>query len=346
MARIHRAILSVSDKRGLLPLAKQLASSGIEILSTGGTARALQEGGVATTSIAHYTGAPEILGGRVKTLHPKIHGGILARPDPEHQSELQQHGIGQIDLVVVNLYPFRETVAKPNVSFAEAIEQIDIGGPTMVRAAAKNYERVAIVVDPDDYQEVCRLLDENDGEIPRSARFRLAKKAFAHTASYDGAVAAYLSSFPEEGGEREPFPLYLAGQWHRQRLLRYGENPHQSAAQYVEDKPTGPSLGCAEVLQGKELSYNNLVDLDAALECVLDFSGPAAVVVKHTNPCGVAIDSTGIAAAYRKAREADPVSAYGGIVALNEPVDEETAAELSETFLECVIAPGFGDGAR
>jgi phosphoribosylaminoimidazolecarboxamide formyltransferase / IMP cyclohydrolase len=348
--RVRRAILSVSDKRGLLDLARALERHGVEMLSTGGTASALAAAGIATTAIADYTGAPEILNGRVKTLHPKIHGGLLGRSTPEHESEMAAHGIGAIDLVVVNLYPFRETVAKPGVSLEDAIENIDIGGPSMLRSAAKNHERVTVVVDPDDYAGVVAEMDANEGATGKDTRFRLAKKVFAHTSAYDGAIAAYLTSLPEgeseDGGARDPFPAVLTLQGHRARELRYGENPHQQAAFYALDNADAPSLATAEVLQGKELSYNNLLDLDGALTAVIEFSDPAAVIVKHSNPCGIGTDATGVAAAYLKARETDPVSAYGGIVAVNRPVDEALARELSETFLECVIAPSYSDEAK
>jgi phosphoribosylaminoimidazolecarboxamide formyltransferase / IMP cyclohydrolase len=345
MPKIQRAIVSVSEKRGLVELARALVRHGIELLSTGGTARELAAAGLATTQIAAYTGAPEILDGRVKTLHPRVHGGLLGRPTPEHEAEMAAHDIGRIDLVVVNLYPFRETIAR-GVPFAEAIENIDIGGPSMLRSAAKNHERVTVVVDPDDYGDLIAELDRAGGETSAATRFRLARKVFAHTAAYDGAIAAYLTSFDEPGGEVQPFPAVMTAQWRRERALRYGENPHQRAAFYVGgDAPPG-SLARAEVLQGKELSYNNLLDLDAALECVLDLEGPAAVVIKHNNPSGAATDPAGVAAAYRKARDTDPVSAFGGIVAVNRDVDAELARELSETFLECVIAPAFSDEAR
>jgi phosphoribosylaminoimidazolecarboxamide formyltransferase / IMP cyclohydrolase len=348
MPKIQRALISVSDKRGLVELARALARHGVEILSTGGTARELAAAGVPTTAIAAYTGAPEILDGRVKTLHPKIHGGLLARPTPEHEAEARAHAIPPIDLVVVNLYPFRETVAK-NPPFADAIENIDIGGPSMLRSAAKNHERVTAVVDPDDYADLIAELDRLGGATSAELRFRLARKVFAHTAAYDGAIAAYLTSFDAPGGERQPFPEVLTRQWRRARALRYGENPHQQAAFYADADAApgaGGSLARAEVLQGKELSYNNLLDLEAALECVLDLDGPAAVILKHNNPCGAATDAAGVAAAYRKARETDPVSAFGGIVAVNRPVDAELAQELSETFLECILAPSYSDAAR
>jgi phosphoribosylaminoimidazolecarboxamide formyltransferase/IMP cyclohydrolase len=346
MPKIRRAIVSVSDKRGLLELVRVLHKHGVEILSTGGTAKTLTDAGIPVTAIAAHTGAPEILDGRVKTLHPRIHGGLLGRPIPEHEQQMAEHGILPIDLVVVNLYPFRETIARPNVALADAIENIDIGGPSMLRSSAKNYERVAVVCDPDDYAGVIAEMDASGGEVSRKTRFRLAKKAFSHTASYDGAIASYLTSLPEEeSSERAGFPDVLTVQWKLERPLRYGENPHQSAAFYVDANPEAGSLARAEVLQGKELSYNNLLDLDAALGAVREFELPAAVVVKHNNPCGVAVDAASLSAAYLKARECDPVSAFGGIVALNRPVDAVLAAQLSETFLECVIAPGYDEAA-
>ena len=340
MPLLRRAILSVSDKTGLISLAQSLVRCGVEILSTGGTAKALADAGIATTAIADYTGAPEILDGRVKTLHPKIHGGLLGRPIAAHEDEMRRHGIETIDLVVVNLYPFRETIAKPNVALQDAIENIDIGGPSMLRSAAKNYERVTVVVDPADYDGVAKEIAAG-GEVSRATRFRLSAKAFAHTAAYDGAIAAYLTARASETAEAERFPSVLTLQWQRAYTLRYGENPHQQAAFYTGD---ARGLGHAEVLQGKELSYNNLLDLDAALGCALEFSEPTAVIVKHTNPCGVASAAT-VAAAYRLARETDPVSAFGGIVAANREVDAELGRELSETFLECIIAPSFAPAA-
>jgi phosphoribosylaminoimidazolecarboxamide formyltransferase/IMP cyclohydrolase len=352
MVEIRRAILSVSDKRGLPSLARALVARGVEILSTGGTARTLADAGVPLTQVAAYTGAPEILDGRVKTLHPRIHGGLLARSTDAHRAELARHDIGLIDLAVVNLYPFEQTIADPDASLADAIENIDIGGPTMLRAAAKNFERVAVVVAPIDYEALVAELDRTGGKVTRETRFRLAKKAFAHTAGYDGAIAAYLSSFPGEAEPRRRFPDTLPVVWARELDLRYGENPHQKAAFYREERqPLGratgaPTLAGAKVLQGKELSYNNLLDLDAALSCAAELAAPTAVIVKHTNPCGVASDAAGVAPAYLAARACDPASAFGGIVALNRPIDEELAAHLSETFLECVIAPGYSEGAR
>jgi phosphoribosylaminoimidazolecarboxamide formyltransferase/IMP cyclohydrolase len=358
MIRIRRALVSVSDKRGVEELARGLSRHGIEVLSTGGTARALREAGARVTEVAAYTGAPEILDGRVKTLHPKIHGGLLGRATPEHEAEMQKHGIEKIDLVVVNLYPFRETVARANVTLAEAIENIDIGGPSMIRSASKNHERVTVVVDPEDYGALLEELDKNEGQTTAELRFRLARRAFAYTAAYDGAIANWLTSLDdkiddkvEEGEEKplalKPFPEVLTLQWSQGRELRYGENPHQKAAFYLDEAmPEGPSVARAEVLQGKELSFNNIVDLDAAVQLVSEFGRPAVAIIKHTNPCGAAESDDGVAAAYLMARECDPVSAFGGIVACNRVVDDDLGRELSETFLECVIAPGFTDGAR
>lgn len=372
--KIRRAILSVSDKRGLEELARGLAGREIEILSTGGTARALAAAGVASTAVSAYTDAPEILDGRVKTLHPRIHGGLLARRDHAGDArELAEHGIELIDLVVVNLYPFEQTVARAGVTHAEAIENIDIGGPTMIRAAAKNHDRVAVVVAPEDYAAVLAELDAEGGALSAATRLRLATKAFAHTAAYDAAIVAYLSCQPvdepdagspdhasgvagdqadDRDGTADAFPPMLTVSWRQERILRYGENPHQQAAFYADAalplarRGTRPSLATSQVLQGKELSYNNILDLDAALACCLELEAPAAVIVKHTNPCGVATDASSVATAYERARATDPLSAFGGIVAVNRDVDESLAALLIETFLECVIAPGFAPRAR
>jgi phosphoribosylaminoimidazolecarboxamide formyltransferase / IMP cyclohydrolase len=355
---IRRALISVSDKEGLIPFASSLAAMGVEILSTGGTKSALQKAGIAVTAVSDYTGAPEILDGRVKTLHPKIHGGILARNTDAHRAELRANNIGEIDLVVVNLYPFEQTVAKLDVAFADAIENIDIGGPAMIRASAKNHERVAIVVDPADYTSLISMARESAG-LSSTFRLQLARKAFAHTAGYDAAIAAYLTSVPDDAADdalqsprRSALPGTLSMQWQRAYDVRYGENPHQQAALYrttrsplLADTLTQPTVANAEVLGGKQLSYNNLLDLDAALGLVLEFAQPAAVVVKHNNPCGVALGAN-IAQAYVRARQADSVSAFGGIVAVNREVDEPLAALLAETFLECVIAPGFSVAAR
>jgi phosphoribosylaminoimidazolecarboxamide formyltransferase/IMP cyclohydrolase len=354
----RRALISVSDKQGVVELARGLAALEYEVLSTGGTAHALGAAGVAVTQVATYTGAPEILDGRVKTLHPRVHGGILARPTAAHRAELAAHGIAEIDVVVVNLYPFEATVARPAVSFEEAIENIDIGGPAMVRSAAKSHERVAVIVDPADYGWVLDAL--RGAGLSAGQRLALARKAFAHTAAYDAAIAAYLTSIDDAVAAdrgavpaRRELPDTLGVQWQRRYELRYGENPHQRAAFYAaarspltpaEDRRQ-PTIASAEVLGGKPLSYNNLLDLDAALGLCLELEGPAAVVVKHNNPCGAAVDQD-VAAAYRRARDADATSAFGGIVAVSRPVDEALARLLLETFLECVVAPGYSDAAR
>jgi phosphoribosylaminoimidazolecarboxamide formyltransferase/IMP cyclohydrolase len=338
-----RALLSVSDKTGLVDLGRGLDKLGIEILSTGGTARTLREAGVRVREVSDFTGAPEILDGRVKTLHPRVHGGILGRPTEAHQREMRQNGLDPIDLVVVNLYPFRETVAR-GAAFDEVIENIDIGGPAMIRSAAKNHERVAVVVDPADYAAVLGAI-QAQGHVPAELRFSLCRKAFAHTAAYDGAIAEHLGKVAAPDAPLADFPVTKHPELHLERVLRYGENPHQKAAFYSVAGAGGPSLARAAVLQGKELSYNNLLDLDAAMKLCAEFAAPAAVIVKHTNPCGVAIarkelDET-LLTAYRRARETDPVSAYGGIVAVNRAVEADLAKEMAETFLECVIAPDY-----
>ncbi|HEY1555183.1 MAG TPA: bifunctional phosphoribosylaminoimidazolecarboxamide formyltransferase/IMP cyclohydrolase [Kofleriaceae bacterium] len=354
---IRRALVSVSDKRGVIELGRALAELGVEILSTGGTASALGAAGVPVVQVSQHTGAPEILDGRVKTLHPKIHGGLLGRDSEAHRAEMAQHGIAPIDLVVVNLYPFEATIEK-RVSLDEAIENIDIGGPSMLRSAAKNHERVAVVVDPDDYEPIVAELRAAKAIAP-ARRLQLARKAFAHTSAYDAAIAAYLTSIDDAAADhrdREParrdLPDVLGVQWRRLYELRYGENPHQRAAFYADSRSPLPSavharptVAAAEVLGGKQLSYNNILDLDAALGLCLEFAEPAAIVVKHNNPCGVAIGAD-VAAAYRRAREADATSAFGGIVAVNREVDEVLAKLLVETFLECVIAPGYSAAAR
>ena len=351
MVPIRRALVSVSDKRGLPELGRALARHGIEVLSTGGTAKLLRDAGVQVVEVAQHTGAPEILDGRVKTLHPRIHGGLLGRATDEHRAEMARHQIPPIDLVVVNLYPFVETVAR-RAPFEEAIENIDIGGPSMIRSGAKNHERVTVVVDPDDYGPLIAELDANAGTVSASTRFRLARKAFAATAAYDAAIANYLHALSVEGEAPElpaepPFPSVLTLQWVEGQALRYGENPHQRAAFYKDARPpAGPSVARAEVLQGKELSYNNIVDLDAALALVREFARPAAAIIKHTNPCGAAEAESGALEAYRLARACDPLSAFGGVVAMNRAVDGPIAEALAETFLECVIAPGFSNDAR
>ena len=354
---MRRALVSVSDKRGVIELASVLRELGVEILSTGGTAAALTAAGIAVTQVSDHTGAPEILDGRVKTLHPKIHGGLLGRDTAAHQQEMAAHEIAPIDLVIVNLYPFEATVARAGTSLEDAIENIDIGGPAMLRSAAKNHERVAVVVDPADYGWVTAAL--RAGGLSAAQRLALARTVFAHTAAYDAAIAAYLSSIDGAAAEapgavpaRRALPDTLTVQWRRLYELRYGENPHQQAAFYADARSplagtasARPTIAAAEVLGGKPLSYNNILDLDAALGLALELTEPAAVVVKHNNPCGVAIDRE-LASAYRKARDADPTSAFGGIVAVNREVDEALARLLAETFLECVVAPGYSAAAR
>jgi len=346
---LRRALVSVSDKRGLDRLAKLLIDTRVEVLSTGGTAKALAELGVAVVKVSEYTGAPEILGGRVKTLHPKLHGGILAMPTPEHEAELARHAIPTIDLVVVNLYPFAQTIADPSRSFADAIENIDIGGPTMVRAAAKNWSRVTVVVDPADYDAIAHDVATHGGVTPATRR-RLARKAFAHTAAYDAAIATYLASWTDEG-ERVPadeLPTFFMTGGDRHGTLRYGENPHQPAAFYANGEQGG--LDSAKVLQGKAPSYNNLLDADAAIGLVRDLAelGPAAAIIKHATPCGAAIGDAGtpIDEVYARAQQADAESSFGGIVALSRPCDGATAKRLASTFLEVVIAPSFEADAR
>jgi phosphoribosylaminoimidazolecarboxamide formyltransferase/IMP cyclohydrolase len=339
---VKTALLSVSDKTGLLELARALVARGVRIVSSGGTAKALADAGVAVDTVESYTGSPEVMGGRVKTLHPRVHGGILSRGEVD-AADLARLGGVEIDLVVVNLYPFERVAADTSASRDHVIENIDIGGPSMLRSAAKNQARVTVVCDPGDYARVLAAL-EAGGEVPAEVRGELAAKAFAHTAAYDAAISAYLSR--DAAPERQAFPRYLTLPFERAYGLRYGENPHQAGAFYVERNAPAGSLARAESLGagGKELSFNNLVDVDAALDAVREFEKPAAVVVKHTNPCGVAVGET-LAETYRAARDADPVSAFGGIVALNREVDGATAAILVETFLECVVAPSFSEAA-
>jgi len=339
---LKRALLSVSDKTGLVEFATDLARLGVELVSTGGTYRLLQQHGLPVLSIDEVTGFPEMLDGRVKTLHPRVHAGLLARRDlPEHMATLAEHDITQIDLLVCNLYPFAETVARPGVSLEEAIENIDIGGPSMLRSAAKNHQAVAVVVDQAYYPEIIRSLSET-GEVSQALRQRLALEAFRHTARYDAMIAEYLG---QQYAADELLPASLTLTFDRVQSLRYGENPHQQAAFYREVRAEAPSLALAEQLQGKELSFCNLYDADAALGMVRQFRQPAAVAVKHTNPCGVAIADT-LVEAYCRAHDADPVSIYGGIVALNRPVDKETALELKKIFLDIVLAPSFSDEAK
>jgi len=343
MSTFKQALISVSDKTGVVELARGLQRLGIAILSTGGTARLLAEAGVTVTEVGEYTGFPEMLDGRVKTLHPKVHGGILARRDlDQHVRALAQAGIPAIDIVVVNLYPFVQTVERAGCTLEEAIENIDIGGPTMVRAAAKNWEHVAIVTDPADYAGVLEQLAA--GGVSRAARFALARKAFSHTAAYDGAISNYLTTLDADGG-RSAFPERLNLSFAKAQDLRYGENPHQQAAFYRELRSVPGALAGYVQLQGKELSFNNLADADAAWECVKTLQGCACVIVKHANPCGVALAASP-AEAYRKAFATDPTSAFGGIIAFNCEVDEQAAAALTQQFVEVLIAPRIAPGAR
>jgi phosphoribosylaminoimidazolecarboxamide formyltransferase/IMP cyclohydrolase len=347
------ALLSVSDKTGIVDLARELTALGVRLLSTGGTARLLAEAGLPVTEVAEVTGAPEMLDGRVKTLHPRIHGGLLARRDlPAHMAALREHGIGTIDLLVVNLYPFARATARPDCTLEEAIENIDIGGPAMLRAAAKNWADVAVLIDPSDYARV--LAELRAGGVKRDTRFMLAKKVYAHTAAYDGMIANYLGALAAgveqnvaAAPAREAFPAVYHLQLTKTQDMRYGENPHQAAAFYREGRPAEGMLARWTQLQGKELSYNNIADADAAWECVKTFDTPACVIVKHANPCGVALGAH-LVEAYSKAWKTDPTSAYGGILAFNRPVDEATARQIGDNkqFVEVLIAPGFTPEAR
>ena len=339
-APVTQALLSVSDKTGLVDFARRLTARGIALLSTGGTAQVLIGAGLQVTDVGSYTGFPEMLDGRVKTLHPRVHAGILARRDlPAHMQALAAQGIATIDLVVVNLYPFRQTVAKPDCTLHEAIENIDIGGPALVRAAAKNWLHVGVVVDPHDYSRVLEELEAGGGHLTQATRFSLMRKAFAHTAAYDGAIANWMTMRGPDGAARGfPDSYHFAGR--KVQELRYGENPHQSAAFYRDETPPPGSLATFRQLQGKELSYNNIADSDAAWECVRTFAEPACVIVKHANPCGVAIADTPLAA-YRQALATDPTSAFGGVVAFNRPVDVTALEAVAAQFLEVLIAPGY-----
>ena len=344
---IRRALISVSDKTGLIPFAQSLTAMGIEILSTGGTYKKLKAENIPAIEISDYTGFPEMMDGRVKTLHPKVHGGILARRDQD-QEVMEKHDIPPIDLVVVNLYPFEATVANPGCDLPTAIENIDIGGPTMLRAAAKNHRYVSVVVNPSDYSGIIELLKQNGGALTQQTRFDLAVKTFEHTAAYDGAIANYLGTKLElelnaqpndEVVAADPFPRTFNTQFIKSQTMRYGENPHQKAAFYTESNPCEASISTAKQLQGKALSYNNIADTDAALECVKCFDEPACVIVKHANPCGVAVTDS-ILSAYEKAFQTDPTSAFGGIIALNRELDAATAARIVEQqFTEVIIAP-------
>ena len=345
---IKQALISVSDKAGVLEFAKSLAAMGVNILSTGGTAKLLADNGVKVTEVADYTGFPEMLDGRVKTLHPKVHGGILARRDlPEHVAALQQHGIPTIDMVVVNLYPFQQTVAKEQCSLEDAIENIDIGGPAMLRSSAKNHKDVVVICDPADYGRVLDEMKSGNGEVGYETKFALAKKVFAHTAQYDGAIANYLSSLGEDRqhATRSAYPQTLNLHVEKVQEMRYGENPHQSAAFYRDLVPVPGSLANYKQLQGKELSYNNIADADAAWECVKTFEEAACVIIKHANPCGVAIGADPLEA-YGKAFQTDPTSAFGGIIAFNRELDGKAAEAVAKQFVEVLIAPSITAEAR
>ncbi len=357
MPKIKRAIISVSDKKDIVWFAKELSLRGVEIISTGGTYKLLGQEGIKVIPVVEVTSFPEMLDGRVKTLHPKIHGGILAdRNKSEHLRQLDYQKIQPIDMVVVNLYPFKETVSKPGVTRSEAIEQIDIGGPAMVRAAAKNHEHVAVVVNPQRYPEIIREMKERGGEISIETRRLLAVEAFRHTAEYDRMIWEYLSSevsgsdagvsesSPGELEEDVLFPSRLELTYDRKAILRYGENPHQSAALYSERPPISASLATAPQLAGPQISFNNLLDADAAWKCALEFSEPACVIVKHNNPCGVAVHQD-LSQAYRRAYECDPVSAYGSVIALNRKVTEACASAMKDLFIEVLVAPGYDDDA-
>ena len=339
---VKRALVSVSDKNGIVELCQALHTAGIEILSTGGTAKLLAEKNIPVTEVSKHTGFPEMMDGRVKTLHPKIHGGILGRRGLD-DAVMQQHGITPIDLVVVNLYPFEATVAKANCSLDDAIENIDIGGPAMVRATAKNYAYVTIVVNPDDYSRV--MTEIKSGGITAATRFDLAIKAFEHTAKYDGLIANYLGRIQSDGSKVD-FPRTFNLQFEKVQEMRYGENPHQKAAFYKEARPSEVSVATAKQIQGKELSYNNMADTDAALECVKTFDDIACVIVKHANPCGVAIGNS-VMQAYDLAYKTDPTSAFGGIIAFNRALDRDVAAEIiKRQFVEVIIAPSVTDAAK
>ena len=344
MAKIRQALISVSDKTGLAEFAQALAELGVRILSTGGTAKMLEKSGIAATEVSTHTGFPEMLDGRLKTLHPKIHGGILARRDSrEHMAAIRAAGIEPIDLIVVNLYPFQATVADPDCRREDAVENIDIGGPAMIRASAKNYGSVAVVVDPADYALVLGEIRAS-GEVGAPTRFALAKKVFAHTAAYDGAIANYLFSLDADD-VRQAYPDVLSLQFEKLQDLRYGENPHQTAAFYRDARPVEGGLARYRQVQGKELSYNNIGDADAAWECVKSFPEPACVIVKHANPCGVAIGES-LLAAYTKAFSTDPTSAFGGIIAFNRAIDRTTAEAVGKQFAEVIVAPRVEPDAK
>ncbi|RJG02227.1 bifunctional phosphoribosylaminoimidazolecarboxamide formyltransferase/IMP cyclohydrolase [Noviherbaspirillum sedimenti] len=345
---IKQALISVSDKTGVLEFARELSTMGVKLLSTGGTAKLLAENGLAVTEVADYTGFPEMLDGRVKTLHPKVHGGILARRDfPEHQAALAKHDIPTIDMVVVNLYPFQQTVAKDQCTLEDAIENIDIGGPAMLRSSAKNHKDVVVICDPVDYTRVLAELTAGAGEVSYATKFDLAKKVFAHTAAYDGAITNYFTALGEDKAHatRSAYPATLNQQFLKVQEMRYGENPHQSAAFYRDAQPVAGALANYTQLQGKELSYNNIADADAAWECVKTFDATACVIIKHANPCGVAIGANALEA-YSKALQTDPTSAFGGIIAFNCELDGFAAEAVVKQFVEVLIAPSFSAEAR
>jgi phosphoribosylaminoimidazolecarboxamide formyltransferase/IMP cyclohydrolase len=343
MSKVKRALISVSDKSGIVDFAKELSGLGVEILSTGGTAKAIKDAGIQVKDVSEHTGFPEMMDGRLKTLHPRIHGGLLWRRDnSKDREEIEKHGIESIDMVVVNLYPFEQTVSKSGVTLDEAIENIDIGGPTMIRAASKNFKDVTVVVDPSDYSRVLSEMKSGDGEVSHETRFYLARKVFSHTAQYDTLISNYLSS---QDSSSEVFPQNFNKSYRKIADVRYGENPHQKAAVYREPLYGGLSLVNAKILQGKEMSFNNYLDSSAVIDLAKEFhKDPSAVIVKHNNPCGVASADT-ISSAYRNAFETDPVSAFGGVIALNRNVDEATAKEILTLFVEIIIAPGFDQGA-
>ncbi len=348
MSKIQRAILSVTDKTGLVDFARQLSGLGVELISTGGTAKMLRDSGIAVKDIAELTGFPEMLDGRVKTLHPKVHGGILhRREDPAHVAAVAEHGIAAIDMVVVNLYAFEKTAAKPGVPFEELIENIDIGGPSMIRSAAKNFHDVAIVTSPADYEAIAEELAKSGGRLSLATKWRLAQKAFATTAAYDSAIASTLERVSANGDfqlqQNEAFPETLRFSFQKTLDLRYGENPHQKAAMYSDGSGTG--VANARQLQGKELSYNNIVDLQAAWDLAQEFDEPVCAIIKHTNPCGTGTGET-LAEAYRRALECDPVSAFGGVIGVNRSIDEAAAEEMHKLFLEVIAAPAFDEAAR
>jgi len=351
MSKVQRAILSVTDKTGLVEFARKLAAMGVELVSTGGTAKLLRDSGVAVKDISDLTGFPEMLDGRVKTLHPKVHGGILhVRGNEKHRAVVAEHGIQPIDMVVVNLYAFEKTAAKAGVEFEDIIENIDIGGPSMVRSAAKNFQDVAIVTSPSDYDAIAKEMESSGGSLSLKTKWRLSQKAFATTAAYDSAIASTLEGIgaPENGsgfelGKVEGFPATLRLTFQKAFDLRYGENPHQKAALYSDG--SGKGIASGKQLQGKELSYNNIVDLQAAWDLAQEFEEPVCAIIKHTNPCGTAVGPT-LAVAYKRALECDPISAFGGVIGVNRPIDRETATEMAKLFVEAIAASGFDEAAR